>query len=214
MTASLARPARVSLVLVALVLSLLLPAPQAHAHSELRASSPEQGSTVQELTEVRLEFGTAILDIGAELAIEDAAGERHELAPDFSEQNTLTAPVDAELAVGDATLAWRVIGEDGHPVEGVVSFTYAPDSGSSPTASPDSAPAAPEPSPTAAAPSASATSSSDPSPSAVVLDSPVVAEPEPATPGWLWPVIGVAALVTAATALVLVLRRRGVDEAP
>ncbi|WP_084103225.1 copper resistance protein CopC [Demequina sp. NBRC 110056] len=203
MPAALTRSIRVGLVLLALSVSVVLPAPQASAHTELRASTPEQGSTVDELTEVRLEFSGALLDIGAELAIEDADGASHALVPEFPEDTVVTAPVDAAVAAGETTLVWRIVAEDGHPIEGTVTFTYAPE---------PVAPAEPttEPSDTAVPePSASAVVTPSASPSAVLLDAPATAEPEPATPGWVWPVIGVAALGAAAAAVIAAVRRRG-----
>ena len=185
--------------LLTLVVASLLAAAPAAAHTELTGSSPEEGATVDTLDEVRLEFSSTLLEIGAEMTLVDGAGAEHVLVPEMPEPMVVTAAVEQDLAAGPAELQWRIVAEDGHPIEGTIAFEYAPAVAPEPSAS-----ASAEPSPSA---TASAVATPQPSASPVLLDGPVEAEPEPATPTWLWIVLGVAAVGAGATAVVLVMRR-------
>lgn len=113
---------------VAVIATAALAATPAAAHTELRGSSPEEGATVEMLDEVRLEFSSALLDIGAELALVDADGATHELTPEFPEgEHAVVAAVESQsLAAGETVLDWRIVAEDGHPIQGEITFTYAP----------------------------------------------------------------------------------------
>ncbi|MFV0634980.1 copper resistance CopC family protein [Demequina sp.] len=194
-----ARLSRAFATLAAVILAAVVLAPAAQAHTELKSSTPERDSTVEELTEVRLEFTSHLLDIGAELSLVDINGDAHPLEPTFPEDMVVVAAVDAELPAGTTTLVWRIVAEDGHPIEGTVPFTYAPAEADPGT-----------PTPTAVEePTAAAEPTPHESVSAVPISEPISAEPEPATPGWVLPLIGLAALGAAVAAVVLVVRKRG-----
>ena len=193
--------------LVALVIALV-PATAANAHTDLRSSTPAEGDSVATLDEVSLQFTSTLLDIGAELSLVDAEGTTTALDPTFPAEDTVAAAVDTGLAPGEAQLVWRVVAQDGHPIEGVIDFTVAPDGAStspSPSAEPSTPPtAAPVPSPTD-----SPTASASEAPSASPSPSPSVAtDAESANPAWLWWVVGAVVIGGAATALAMVTRRR------
>ena len=119
---------RILAIGVAAIATAALVASPAAAHTELRGSSPEEGSTVETLDEVRLDFSSALLDIGAELVLVDSDGTSHELTPEFpAGENAAVAAVASDaLAAGETVLDWRIVAEDGHPIEGQIAFTYAP----------------------------------------------------------------------------------------
>ena len=183
---------------VAVMLALVATATLASAHTTLRASNPEQGATVDHLSEVRLEFNGDLLEIGTELSIVDATGAQIELAPEFPSANAVTATVAQEIAPGDAELVFRVVAEDGHPIEGAVVFTYAP----AEQEQPSDPSAEPETSATATAPQATA-SAVEPQPE--VTPAPISDEDSRDgsgdVPGWVWPVLALAALAGAGTAI-------------
>jgi len=196
---ALARLARAFVAVIATAVSaaVVLGTPAA-AHTELRSTTPAEGETVEQLTEVVLEFSSALLEIGAELSIVDAAGDSHVLEPTFPSDDTVSAAVEGDIAAGDAELVWRVVAEDGHPIQGTVAFVHAPlaaaDSGPSADASPEAEPTSAVPS---ASPEVSVTyppmndQSSDPG----------------GVPAWALPVIGLAALASAVVAF-FALRQR------
>ncbi|WP_062132951.1 copper resistance CopC family protein [Demequina aestuarii] len=193
---SLARPVLVLAAVAALVLAW---GPPAFAHTELRASTPEQGSTVEQLTEVRLEFTGDLLDIGAELTLVDADGAEHELEPQFPSANAVTGSVEDELSAGETELRWRIVAEDGHPIEGVLAFTYA---GAPEPEAPVESPAATDDEPAGEEVATPATPEADPSPTASTV--PDSGAPDD-IPTWVLPLLGVLA---AGGALVAILAAR------
>ncbi|WP_159449622.1 copper resistance CopC family protein [Demequina sp. NBRC 110057] len=204
---------RALVVLALAAIAAVMIAPAASAHTDLKESNPAEGASVTLLDEVSLTFTSDLLEIGNELSIVDAEGAAHALEPTFPEPTSIAATVDVDLPEGDTQLVWRVVAEDGHPIEGVIDFTYAPEGdGADATAS-----AAPTPSPSdspskearAATPSASASAvplttdaSASPSPTAAAE-----ADDEGGVPAWIWWVVGAAVIGTGVTALVAVNRR-------
>ncbi len=95
-------------------------ATSAAAHTALVASTPSEGQTVTELDRVRLEFSGQLLDIGASLTVRGDS-ESADLVAEFAANNVVEADVPP-LASGDYILEWRVVAEDGHPIEGAIAF--------------------------------------------------------------------------------------------
>ncbi|MDN4481387.1 copper resistance CopC family protein [Demequina muriae] len=191
--------ARPLLVLAAAAVLVLTWGSPASAHTELRATTPEQGSTVDQLSEVRLEFTGDLLEIGAELTLVDAAGTEHELVPQFPSANAVTGTVEDEVAAGDAELRWRIVAEDGHPIEGVLAFTYA---GPVETETPVESPTPADDEPIGEEVATSSTPEATPSPTAPA--DPDSGAPED-IPAWVLPLLGV---VAAGGALVAILAAR------
>ncbi|MFW7415623.1 copper resistance CopC family protein [Demequina sp. SO4-18] len=196
-TRALTHPVLVLIAAAALAVAWSAPA---LAHTDLRASTPEEGATVDSLSELRLEFTGDLLEIGAELTVVDSEGAEHELEPRFPSTNAVTGILDEEIPAGQTELVWRIVAEDGHDIQGVLAFTYAPPVDVD----------APAPSPTASA-GDEAESPADlapeaphqtPSPTA----SAVPDETEPGEmPAWVLPLL---ALVAAGGALVAILAAR------
>jgi methionine-rich copper-binding protein CopC len=109
--------------------SLALLPTLALAHTELTASDPVDGSTITDAPdEVVLTFAGE-LDDGATFIVLDPDGEEAgsgSLDLEVADRNILRGEVDVD-ATGEYTVAWSVIGDDGHDVEGEVTFTYDPD---------------------------------------------------------------------------------------
>lgn len=189
---------------VAAIVGAALVAAPAASHTELRGSDPEEGSQVEILEQVRLEFSSALLDIGSELVLVDADGAQHELTPEFPEgENAVVAPVDAQqVAAGDVVLNWRIVAEDGHPIEGEIAFAYTPVVVEEPAAESEETP---EAAPIDETPEAVA----EPEPTDETT--PVSVEVEEDEPGsnavWAWVLIGLALVGLAATAIVMAKRR-------
>ena len=95
----------------------------AHAHSQLRSSTPAEGSTVAAPVQAVLGFSESTrlaaltLTRGADSAIKVAS-----LPQQPGQQLTVPLP---KLMAGAWTLAWRAIGNDGHVTHGTVHFTVA-----------------------------------------------------------------------------------------
>ncbi|WP_152659394.1 copper resistance CopC family protein [Demequina salsinemoris] len=217
---------RTSLLRSALALTLalvvMLPGGAAYAHTALVSTDPEDGAELSSLDEVTLEFSGVVLDLGTTLALVQG-DERIELEPEFPSETTVTAAV-SDLAPGQWSLVFRVVAEDGHPLEGQVDFTLvgteATDDGttddgttSEPTATAASSPSATSEegassvsaSPTPIAAEISATA--EPSPNPTVMP----AEEADATGGWAR-LLGVAVLIAVAAVAIVWARRRGDGE--
>jgi copper resistance protein C len=97
----------------------------AGAHSELVSSSPAADSTSTSPETVELTFGAGVEETMARIAVTSPSGERID-----SGNPTHTTTDDAMLSVaitptesGTHTVDWRVVSEDGHPINGSFSFT-------------------------------------------------------------------------------------------
>ena len=194
----------------AVVVTAALAATPAMAHTELRGSDPEDGATVETLDQVRLDFSSALLDIGAELALIDADGTSHELAPEFPEgEHAVVAAVPAtDVAAGETVLDWRIVAEDGHPISGEITFTYDPAVQEEP---------APEPTETAETPPAAESPTEQEEPATEneslveptpITEEPISEEPEAANGAvWAWVLVGLAVVGLAVTAVAMNRRR-------
>ena len=201
-----AAPVRFLAWATVLVAALAIAAP-ASAHTALVASSPAEGATVAELAEVSLEFTEELLGIGNELAMVAPDG-TSTLLEILEVTSIITAAVpDGAMAPGGNVLRYRVVSADGHPIEGTIAFTYAPDVPSPPaSASPSATPSTPATAPgtasASATPASSATAASSPSPSATAVS------PTSGVPGWGW-ILGVAGAAAVAATVVMLARGRG-----
>ncbi|MET8472141.1 CopD family protein [Streptomyces sp. NPDC006422] len=125
------------------LLALLVAAPAASAHTELKSSSPKNGAHLSRLPEdVKLTFSEPVdlADVHVTLSKDELA-----LAQDKG-RDTVVATVPrhkAERAGRHLTLSWHVRSkEDGHPSSGSLSFTLPAHTGSSGAAAAhDAAPA-------------------------------------------------------------------------
>ncbi len=147
-------------VVVTTAAALLLAAAPASAHTRLLSSDPADGSSRDDApTRVSLLFNE---DIEAGFATVTVVG------PDGSQYQTGSVSASGgEVAVGVSPLGpagvyqvgYRVVSDDGHPVQGAVSFTLTtPGPGAAPPAVPPAAAAAPA-HPAAPGPAPAATSS-------------------------------------------------------
>ena len=159
----------------------------AQAHTALRSTDPADGSTVTgPLTTVGLTFsGRVFLD---EVTVTGPAGDSAAAGEATVEGASVTQPVTL-ADPGAYTVAYEVTSDDGHPLQGRLTFTYAPPV--PPTTTGQAAPSPPEPQAT-----------SEPSGAAAGTAS----EGSAGLPGWV--PASAAAAVLAAGAGFLVSRRR------
>lgn len=117
------RPLRRGAVAAALAVALALAlAPAALAHARLTASSPAAGAVLATApTQVVLRFDDAVLSAPGAAAVRHGGGSVL-AGEERSSGRVVTIPLRAGLADGDYSVRWRVLGDDGHVLEGVFAF--------------------------------------------------------------------------------------------
>ncbi|MFS2293283.1 MAG: copper resistance protein CopC [Actinomadura sp.] len=119
------RPA-LGLALAAAVAALLTVAlaPPATAHPRLVESTPAKGASAESVTEVKLVFNEKINV--AEVVVRDAEGKTFQEGDAERSGTTVTQKLSGELPAGTYTVAYRVVGVDGHPIQqDDITFTAA-----------------------------------------------------------------------------------------
>ncbi|MGC4174982.1 copper resistance CopC family protein [Demequina sp.] len=186
---------RRALAVAALTFAAAAFAVPASAHAELVSSDPVDGSSVTELSSIRLEFSEELLEIGNSITVTDGLGATQELEVTLAEPTVLEAPV-TDLAPGEITIAWRNASVDGHAEEGEIHVDLV-----APLPSPSASPT-----PTV---TVTATESASPTPSATPSVSPsaeAVEETGGVSP-WLWGILGLLVIGGAAAALIAATRK-------
>ncbi|TDL80821.1 copper resistance CopC family protein [Peribacillus frigoritolerans] len=108
------------LSLFGMLVLLILPN-TAFAHTHMTSSNPEEGSTVTEpVKEIELTFDTPIESLSTMTLTRDGADVPLEVK---AEGETLKGISSSELENGSYTADWKIIGEDGHEMEGTLAFT-------------------------------------------------------------------------------------------
>lgn len=158
-----ARRRRSLAAVISLVLTLLLVgAPTAQAHDQLKSTTPADGARVSGPSVVRVTFGEPVLDVGNgnRIVVVGPSGR----VPGTLEVDgaVVSTTFDQPLPAGRYTATWRVASDDGHPVSGTFQFTSL---GGTPSSTPSitpgstaSATASAAPTSTTAAPVASSSS--------------------------------------------------------
>lgn len=190
-----------------LIAALGFAAPAAAHTAPIPGGVPADGATVEEMPkDVTIVFGGALLAGGEGASITadpTGKGEDWTAGAPIVDESTLTIPVDPKIPAGEYTVTWRVVAEDGHPLSGTQTFTYAP------TAAEDTP--APDASATSEASESSAVDTAAPTETAVAPETPAVTETPAATDDgssalpWI---IGGGVVVAAALIVGLALRSR------
>ncbi|HUQ47048.1 MAG TPA: copper resistance protein CopC, partial [Gemmatimonadaceae bacterium] len=112
---------------ISLVLALVLLYPaQATAHGGLKSSHPGKNEVVAgRLTEIRLDFSEKPELAVTSLRLANSRGDIIDLGRTALKGNSITAPLDHDLAPGRYHVEWKTAGRDGHPVSGDFYFEIA-----------------------------------------------------------------------------------------
>ncbi|GIF21797.1 hypothetical protein Ate02nite_45270 [Paractinoplanes tereljensis] len=147
------------LAVVALAV-VLLPGVPAWAHTSLVSSVPAKGAALTKApTAVSLTFSQRLNPDFTTIVVSDAAKQRIPAAPPAIDRATSTLEFSQPLTNGTYTVAYRVVSNDGHTVQGSYTFTVTDPAQPSPSATPTPTTAAAT-SAAAAPPSSEADSSS------------------------------------------------------
>lgn len=108
------------LSLFGMLVLLILPN-AAFAHTHMTSSNPEEGSTVTEpVKEIELTFDTPVESLSTMTLTKDGADVPLAVK---AEGETLKGISSSELENGSYTADWKIIGEDGHEMEGTLAFS-------------------------------------------------------------------------------------------
>ncbi|MFM6940205.1 MAG: copper resistance protein CopC [Rhodoluna sp.] len=136
---------------VALVFATLIPAQAASAHAELETSNPEANSLIGSAPAVvTLTFGEKLMVMEGqadanEVQVTNSASERVDKGDFQVTGEVLTVSLKPDLADDTYKVTYRVVSEDGHPIDGVYEFEVngmARSGEATPMAVDDSAPTA------------------------------------------------------------------------
>ena len=158
---------RTALAASAALLALGVLASPALAHSELETSRPAADTVVDaSFDELVLQFKQAIQVLPDDIVLEGSDGPVSSGPAALADAVTVTVPVLGVVGDGPYTVRWRVIGADGHPLEGSYGFAVQLPPASRgtpepPTAEQGVAPSPGDPTTAGTGPSDSATGTAD-----------------------------------------------------
>jgi methionine-rich copper-binding protein CopC len=103
----------------------------ANAHAQLTDSNPGVNKTVKSLSEfVWVEFDGNLMVFGGKnpnvITVTDAKKKRVDAGGSIVGGARLSTRIKPGLKPGKYLVSYRVVSEDGHPVQGSFSFTYMP----------------------------------------------------------------------------------------
>ena len=103
----------------------------ADAHAQLSSSNPAKNQTIKVLPNlVWLEFDGDLLSFGGNqintISVTDSKKLRVDMGGPIVGGARISTKLKAGLPAGKYFVSYRVVSEDGHPVEGSYSFTYKP----------------------------------------------------------------------------------------
>lgn len=130
-------PIRQSLAVVCVSLGIAIAsAGPVFAHAALTGSSPDNKSTVAEISEVSVTANEELLYIGKNaegfvLAVRDAENRFYGDGCVLVDGDTASMPI-ALTVEGQYRVSYRIVSNDGHPIEGSFSFTFAGIDGAEP----------------------------------------------------------------------------------
>ena len=107
-------------------------APLASAHVEIVSSYPEQYANVNPIpTSVWIEFNDNLQNLEGEIVnrieVSDSTGLVVSYEDAIVEAGKITTKVSGQSAAGVFTVKYRVVGQDGHVIEGEYTFNASPD---------------------------------------------------------------------------------------
>lgn len=196
------RVSAVAAAVLGLTLALAAAPAPALAHSDLVSSDPADGAVLATPPQtVSFTFNEDLLPDFVRFIATDPSGQTGDLPVSGVDGPTATLDWPLGAPGGEWTVSYRVVSQDGHPIEGGITFAY-----DAPAPSPTST--SPTPSPTSAEPTPSPTSAEPVTPT----PSPTISPAADTSSGGLgvWAIIGIVLVLLAGVGVVaaLLVRRR------
>lgn len=102
------------------------------AHTSLSSSNPAEGQVVTEnLEQITLDFASTIEELSTMELVKN--GKKVALEEIKVENKQLIGRISNPLDNGTYTILWKIIGEDGHPINGEINFSVQTDQNQSET---------------------------------------------------------------------------------
>jgi len=103
----------------------------ANAHAQLTSSNPKKNEVIKTLPSlVWLEFDGDLLSFGDKqinkLTVTNSKKKRVDIGGPIVGGARISTKLKASLPAGKYLVTYRIVSEDGHPVQGTYSFTYKP----------------------------------------------------------------------------------------
>ena len=103
----------------------------ANAHAQLTSSNPKKNEVIKTLPSlVWLEFDGDLLSFGDKqinkLSVTNSKKKRVDIGGPIVGGARISTKLKASLPAGKYLVTYRIVSEDGHPVQGTYSFTYKP----------------------------------------------------------------------------------------
>ena len=120
------------LMLAIISVSLIFAGMQsANAHAQLTSSNPKKNEVIKTLPSlVWLEFDGDLLSFGDKqinkLTVTNSKKKRVDIGGPIVGGARISTKLKASLPAGKYLVTYRIVSEDGHPVQGTYSFTYKP----------------------------------------------------------------------------------------
>ncbi|MEK3994984.1 copper resistance CopC family protein [Psychrobacillus sp. FSL K6-2365] len=110
-------------ICVLLLILLFTFTPSALAHTGLESSVPQDGEVITEnISTLSLTFNTTIEDTST-FKITKEGGKEISLAEHIVKEKEMVGTLSSPLQEGTYIVTWKIIGEDGHPIEKSYSFS-------------------------------------------------------------------------------------------
>ncbi|MFS0728419.1 copper resistance protein CopC [Paenibacillus sp. 1P07SE] len=104
-------------------LALTLFSQVAMAHTGLESSTPEDGDVITDrLSEISMIFNTEVEPL-SNFKLIRSDGNEVEIGQILVNNNRMSGTVENPLQAGDYAVEWKIVGRDGHPIEGSYRFT-------------------------------------------------------------------------------------------
>jgi methionine-rich copper-binding protein CopC len=114
---------------LAVCAALIVSLSAASAHPRVTTAGPAPGSVVAASPKaISIQFNEAVVAGFSGIELTNGKGEKQSVgaATSPSAKNQLVIPINGELAPGKYTVAWHVVGDDTHKVEGKFDFEFRP----------------------------------------------------------------------------------------
>jgi methionine-rich copper-binding protein CopC len=104
-----------------IVLCFILMPSMALAHTGLEQSTPKDGETVKKVKEITLQFESKV-EKRSSFSLTNETGELVPVDQIQINDKVMSGKVTNTIPNGSYTVDWKIIGTDGHPIEGKYSF--------------------------------------------------------------------------------------------